>query len=134
MEETVKQRLMIFIEAIGSNPSAFERQADLSNGYLNSLRNSPSPSKLEGILKAYPQLNKVWLLTGEGEMLNDSESIPVRSAPPSERSDVDRFLSIIEADHQLIREMVSKKDEEIDRLLAIMEADRGISYKKANVG
>lgn len=53
---------------------------------------------------------------------------------PPERSDVDRFLSIIEADHQLIREMVSKKDEEIDRLLAIMEADRGIIYKKAAVG
>lgn len=48
----------------------------------------------------------------------------------SPRSDVDRFLSIIEADHQLIREMVLKKDEEIDRLLSIMEADRGITYKK----
>lgn len=45
------------------------------------------------------------------------------------KSDIDRFLSIIEADHQLIREMVSKKDEEIDRLLAIMEADRGIIKK-----
>lgn len=51
-----------------------------------------------------------------------------------EKSNVDRFLSIIEADHQLIREMVAKKDEEIDRLLSIMEADRGISYKKAAVG
>lgn len=59
----------------------------------------------------------------------ESDSVPV-----STRSDVDRFLSIIEADHQLIREMVSKKDEEIDRLLSIMEADRGIDYKKSSAG
>lgn len=65
-------------------------------------------------------------------MLNE-ETDDVRSASSSPRSDVDRFLSIIEADHQLIREMVAKKDEEIDRLLSIMEADRGISYKKEAV-
>ena len=119
------ERLKQFIKEQGLTIQEFEQICNLSNGYVNNIRKGVGEDKLEQILEHFPSLNKEWLLYGIGD-----EDVPVRSAPPSERSDVDRFLSIIEADHQLIREMVSKKDEEIDRLLAIMEADRGITYKK----
>ena len=41
----------------------------LSNGYINQLRNSPKEEKLERIYLTFPELNRIWLLTGEGEML-----------------------------------------------------------------
>lgn len=42
----------------------------LSNGYINSLKKSPTADKLQMIIGAYPDLSINWLLTGEGEMLN----------------------------------------------------------------
>lgn len=68
MEASVKQRLNEFISREGISVRAFERACGLSNTYLRSLRHTPSDSKLSAILEAFPQLDRVWLLTGEGEM------------------------------------------------------------------
>ncbi len=73
MEDSVKQRLMQFISETGLSVRAFEREAGLSVSYLQKLRHRPKDDKLSSILKAYPQLNRTWLLTGEGEMLNDKK-------------------------------------------------------------
>lgn len=68
MEVSVKQRLNEFISREGISVRAFERACGLSNTYLRSLRHTPSDSKLSAILEAFPQIDRVWLLTGEGEM------------------------------------------------------------------
>lgn len=70
MEATVKQRLIDFIKSEGLSVREFEKRCGLSNAYIATLRHSPSTNKLSTILSAFPQLNRVWLLTGEGEMLN----------------------------------------------------------------
>lgn len=67
---SVKQRIVLFYKELGLNKREFERSINASNGYLDKLRNSPSPKKLEIIFLTYPQLNRVWLLSGEGDMLN----------------------------------------------------------------
>lgn len=67
--QSVKDRIMLFISKSGITKSVFERKSGLSNGYLNQLRNTPKEDKISNILKAYPEINRVWLLTGEGEML-----------------------------------------------------------------
>ena len=83
MEETVKQRLMMFKDYLGQ--AKFEKLAGLSNGYLNQLRNAPGAVKLQSIIYAFPELNKNWLLTGEGEMLNspaeENAALPFTSVP-----------------------------------------------------
>ena len=58
----------------GISQKRFEQAANLSNGYINSLRHAPSAAKLQSILGAYPELNHVWLLTGEGNMLVEQKS------------------------------------------------------------
>lgn len=70
MEVSVKQRLIQFIKYKGIGQGKFEKTVGLSNGYINQLRHSPSPQKIQMIIGAYPDLNQSWLLTGEGEMLN----------------------------------------------------------------
>lgn len=66
------ERIFIFIDSQKIKISAFEKQAGLSNGYIKKIIDSPSGEKIEDILKAYPRLNRTWLMTGEGEMLKTS--------------------------------------------------------------
>lgn len=71
---TVKDRIEMFIERKGIKRSAFEKSCGLSNGYIRNLKENPSVSKIEDILRVYPELNRVWLLSGEGEMLKPNSS------------------------------------------------------------
>jgi hypothetical protein len=66
-----KERLLQFIDSQGISKSEFERKCGLSNGYLNSSKGNFGAKKLDDILRAFPMLNRDWLLTGEGEMLNE---------------------------------------------------------------
>ena len=77
MEQTVKERLIEYLafKKIGRNK--FEKMAGISMGYITNLKNSPKQDILEKILHAAPDLNRIWLLTGEGNMLaGDNEEYP----------------------------------------------------------
>lgn len=66
---TIKDRIEIFIENQHIKRSVFEKSCGFSNGYTRNLKGSPSASKIEDILNSFPELNRVWLVTGEGNML-----------------------------------------------------------------
>lgn len=75
MEKTVKQRLMEFAEFRNLSISKFESLCGLGNGYVGKLKGEPGSRKLEDILKAFPELNRAWLLFGEGEMLKSAPTV-----------------------------------------------------------
>ena len=64
-----KERLLRFESYTGLNRSQFERKAGLSTGYIRNFKGSMSGEKIENLLKAFPEINRVWLLTGEGDMI-----------------------------------------------------------------
>lgn len=66
---SVKERALYFIKYKGLTMKEFESLADLSTGYITSMRKSFGEQKLSNVLKAFPELNRDWLLYGEGEML-----------------------------------------------------------------
>ena len=70
----IKERLLVFVNSLGVSRSEFERNSCLSNGYINNIREGMGADKVENVLRAYPQLNRNWLLTGNGEMLNPAYS------------------------------------------------------------
>ena len=86
---------MEFIEYKNIKKRAFEEAVGLSNGYLNQLRNSPGVDKISAILETYPEINKVWLLTGEGEMLKTSPGgVPAMPPPGGEAAYVVPLLPL----------------------------------------
>ena len=73
MENTVKERLVKYLRYHKIGQNRFENLAGISNGYISNLKSSPGTEILLKILNAAPDLNKDWLLTGEGEMLKQEE-------------------------------------------------------------
>lgn len=70
--ETIKERLILFIRHLNIGQGKFETRCGLANGYVNNIRRSITPEKLQQITRQYPELNAGWLMTGEGEMLKES--------------------------------------------------------------
>ena len=70
---SIKERVYEFCSEMGIKIRDFERTCKLSNGYVSSMRTGFGREKLNNVLTAYPQLNREWLLYGEGEMLRQSD-------------------------------------------------------------
>lgn len=66
-----KDRIQQYIDYKGISNSKFEIEVGLSNGYWRKTK-SISSSVVEKILRIYSELNPLWVLTGEGEMLRPS--------------------------------------------------------------
>ena len=70
------ERIEIFMHFKKISPHAFEQKIDLSNGYFSKqLKNLGSVGSdiLIKIYLAYPELDILWILTGEGQMLKQAE-------------------------------------------------------------
>lgn len=72
--QSVKERISIFLTYLGMGQRKFEKECGLSNGYVNNIRQSITPKKLQQISLRFPELNPGWLMTGEGEMLRSNIS------------------------------------------------------------
>lgn len=68
---TVKERLQLFLKEEGIRASEFARRMELSPAYLASMRKSMPEDKVEKLTKLFPQINRDWLLYGEGDMYRD---------------------------------------------------------------
>lgn len=77
---SVKERIIEFIKYKNIGQAAFEKSVGLSNGYVNNIRKSIQPDKVQRIALKYPELNTGWLMTGNGEMLNMPNSIDEKKA------------------------------------------------------
>ena len=69
MESAVKQRIMEFIRYKRLPIVKFESMCGLSCGYIRNMRKGFGVEKLNNIKNMFPELNPMWLLYGEGEML-----------------------------------------------------------------
>lgn len=67
---TVEDRIRTFCKYKKLSIRQFEIQCNLSNGYVSSMRKGLGTGKLDNVLNAFPELNREWLLYGEGKMLN----------------------------------------------------------------
>lgn len=84
MKEKAIDRLYTYMDSKGIKPAQAERGFSLSNGYLSKQKKRGGDlgeSVLLLILENSPDLSPEWLLTGEGEMLRDSQGHTMEVKP-----------------------------------------------------
>lgn len=119
----VKNRIKEYCKIKNIPVSTFEKECGMSNGYVNAMRKGLSESKLNVVLRTYPDLNKVWLLTGEGEMLKNScnfEKNEQNLTVSDMYREICRLNKIVEKQQDTITEqmgLISEQSKTINRLV-----------------
>lgn len=72
MNMAVKDRLMKYLEYKELSMRKFSLSCGMSESYVRSIRNSIQPDKMSVISTNYPDLNMGWIMTGEGQMLKQT--------------------------------------------------------------
>ncbi|MBC2840616.1 hypothetical protein [Robiginitalea sp. SC105] len=116
-------RLIQFIQHIGLSARQFDLSIGASNGYtLRMKKNNASVGSdvIETILRTYPDLNVVWLLTGEGAMLKSQQAdeiLDFDQLPPKKKAIIERIIEekIKERQHQELRNLVKEVAKEMGR-------------------
>lgn len=66
---SIRDRLKAFVSHLKIAELAFEMKAELSRGYVSSKSPSIGSDIIVKIKNTFPELNLIWFLTGEGDML-----------------------------------------------------------------
>ena len=66
----IKDRLREYLKSIGLSVYQLEVDCGFSRSYFNNMKFNIPAKKIDVILEHLPDLNKTWLLTGEGNMTN----------------------------------------------------------------
>lgn len=129
--ETIKERLISFIKYLQIGQGKFESQCGLANGYVNNIRRSITPEKLQQIALQFPDLNTGWLMTGEGEMLrsrvsqtshgNNSPNIAGDNNTFGDSGLLSKALDEISEMRKALCEALRVNQQNTDRLLSIIE-------------
>ena len=120
METSVKERLKQFIDTLNISEREFCRRIGVSSSYVMSIKKSIQPDKMQAISIHFPELNPLWLLLGQGEMLlsdgkkEGEQRLNTGGLPSSEllaklleeaNSEKARLLSIIESQQRTIESL-----------------------------
>lgn len=134
MEDSVKQRLMKFMSYREMSASRFERMCGLSNGYFNKLRNAPGLDKIDKMLRVFPELNREWVLTGEGSMLNEGyttfEPVGVAVSSSPEKTETEKENVILKAQLAEKEKMITILEQQLAELNTI---NKGLMTTLTNV-
>lgn len=124
----IKERIKKFIEHKDLPVSKFEEACGLSNGYIASMRVGFGKDKLNNVLTAFPDLNRDWLLYGEGEMINKPQSSTVLvqtveeiKAEAIEEIKAEESVPIVPSDiantaEINVRKFIEKRGDELERI------------------
>ena len=103
----LNERIAELIESLGISRRKFATKTNLSQPGIQKIVNNlvvPRLETVESILTAFPQVNRQWLLKGEGEMLTQLSEMETKG-----ESWAQLLLTKLEAE-------IHKKDEEIQWL------------------
>ncbi|MGB3608406.1 MAG: hypothetical protein WA775_12695 [Psychroserpens sp.] len=115
MSKTIN-RIMQLVNSMNMSARQFDMSIDAANGYiLRMQKNNASVGSdvIERIVKEYPQVNLVWLITGKGDMYIQN------SAKPKARSkkEIERFI-----DQKLKSKWSKEKQKLYDEILKEMDS------------
>ena len=119
----MKHRLLEFLEYKGLGKTQFEKACGLSNGYINSMKHYIGPKKLDQILAAFPELNRVWLESGVGSMIKGSNMINISNSGSMSNSGNMHFSDIeqLKKENEQLKSQLEDKDIIIEGLRKQLE-------------
>lgn len=109
----IKERLKLFIDHLQLTNQHFESECGLGNGYVANIRKGIGIRALKKITSTYPELNKRWLLTGEGQMLSTDTNDKKQTTKEKIEQD---YLEIIKRQAAQIEQL----QEQIGKLIEII--------------
>lgn len=121
----ILQRLKQFIDVKGLTIASFEKSIGMSNAsFGKSLKNNGAigSDKLENILSIYSDINPIWLLTGQGEMLI---GVPSSVSAPQETDN--SFL------YNMYKEKEAKIEAQAEQIGALKQTIRQLEEKIAGL-
>lgn len=74
MENSINQRLKFFVDSKNLSNSMIADQLEMSDAAISRLltgKTVPHKSTIKKFLKVYPELNEQWLVSGNGEMIQE---------------------------------------------------------------
>lgn len=86
----LRNRIEEFIADLGMTTREFEIKCGLSNGSVNKMNDNTRVSTLDRISTAFPQLNIVWVRTGDGTMLRED----IKSTSPPNKQTVSNLETV----------------------------------------
>ena len=133
-------RFVEYMKIKGLNDNKVTLECGLSQGLLGQAKTGKSDlgaKTIDKILNKYQDLNKVWLLTGEGEMLKsgvsiengdgstqvigDGNNVNTPSALDKALDEIAAQRRLVEKSQELIKEQVRINKEQTDRFLSIID-------------
>lgn len=108
MEESVKERLTMFLRKKEIKGIDFCETIGVSSGFISGMRKSIQPDKLYLIAVNYPDLNIEWLLTGSGNMIKGSS----QDTNIENTIDMNELMNVVKK----FLEQIELKDQEISEL------------------
>lgn len=126
-------RFIEYMKIKGLNDNKVTLECGLSQGLLGQARTGKSDlgaKTIDKILNKYQDLNKVWLLTGEGEMLkspvqevrgDNNTQIAGNSNNVNTSAEMQIALNEIAEMRKLVQEQIIINKEQTDKFLAIID-------------
>lgn len=117
----LKERVKQFIEYTGIEVRAFEVRCNLSNGFVNNIGQSIREKSINNITEVYPDLNRYWLLTGEGSMLNSEKARPAKKIE-NNSNELNELKERIKELEEVIRDLKEDKSTQRSYILKLEES------------
>jgi len=116
MSKTIN-RIVKLLDALHLSARQFDMSIGTANGYtLRMKKNNASVGSdvIERIIKEYPQVNLVWLITGKGEMfVSQPNEKPTRSKTEIEAYIDDRISQKLSREKKALLDEILKEIEDI---------------------
>lgn len=136
-QTTINERLAEIASNYKLSVRGFEKQIGVSNGFVKNASKGIGADKMQSILRAFPDVNEQWLLTGEGEMLKSGAVVGgnVKSSTVvganvsgsgnnisnSDAIALSKAIDEISEMRKILQEQVKNNQEQFDRFMAVIE-------------
>lgn len=106
----LKLRMLQICEALGVSPNKLSEDSGMSREYIRQMKDNISSDLLRYIIRMNKQINLIWLLTGEGNMINE--------APSEEMSLLVRMLNEEREKNKILLEKIENLEKDLARFKA----------------